>query len=165
MLNQERLKELFNYDQDTGLFTRLTSARGAKSHVGDVVGCVHSKGDVIIGIKGKSYKAHRLVWLYMYGYFPDKHIDHINGNPSDNRLCNLREATQAENMQNIRYKPRGYRPGLLGTSYRKDVIKKPWTSQIVLRGRKRFLGFFETEEQAHDAYLEAKRIHHPFNTL
>ena len=89
MITQSKLKELVNYDQDTGIFTwkKRTSNR---IKIGDIIGNLHNCGYIEMGVNGKRYLAHRLAWLYVYGYMP-KLIDHINTNKQDNRICNLYE--------------------------------------------------------------------------
>lgn len=98
MLTQDRLRELLHYDPDTGVFTNIKPRHRVK--VGDIAGSNSGKGYLQIQIDQKRYSAHRLAWLYTYGRFPEEFIDHINGNPSDNRIVNLREVTQRENLQN-----------------------------------------------------------------
>lgn len=78
MVTQEELKKQLQYSKHTGLFTRLTSPNG-KNKVGEIAGTIDKNGYVKISIKSKAYKAHRLAWLYEFGNFPTKHLDHING--------------------------------------------------------------------------------------
>jgi len=120
MLTQEELKYYLNYDPDTGYFTwRISNSN--RSPVGSIIHNVcKNTGYVKIGLLGKRYQAHRLVWLYMFGKFPEKDIDHINNNRKDNRLCNLRECTRSEN--NYNRSPDKEKPsntGLKGISYNK----------------------------------------------
>ena len=98
ILTQERLKELFLYDKDTGFFVRHKKLGPKK----EVAGHVATKGHRQIMLDGNLYMAHRLAWLYVNGSFPDKLIDHINRNPDDNRIKNLRQATSSENQQNTK---------------------------------------------------------------
>jgi len=83
MLTQERLKELMSYCPDSGLFTRLIGRSGG-GKAGDVTGSVNSHGYIVIYIDGRSYKAHRLAFLYMTGGIPSSDTDHTNGVKSDN---------------------------------------------------------------------------------
>ena len=105
LLSQERLKEVLKYNPNTGDFVWLVS-RTNRVKVGQVAGYL-SKGDgyISIGVDGYYYKAHRLVWLYVYGYFPKGRkplIDHRDGNKTNNRLKNLGEVSAAENQRNLK---------------------------------------------------------------
>jgi len=104
ILTRERLMQLVIYDPASGVFTNKVKRRGLK--VGKVLGSVEKWGYVVIGIDKKKYKAHRLAWLYVHGYFP-KMIDHINLVKSDNRLINLRECNDSENMLNTGLRSNG----------------------------------------------------------
>ncbi len=99
MLTQERLKELLHYDPETGVFTRRVY-RNSNARAGDVAGTLDPLGHLKISIDYKGYQCHRLAWLYMNGYFPELHIDHINRDAADNRLCNLREVSVSCNIKN-----------------------------------------------------------------
>ena len=100
---------------------------------------------------------HRMVWFAhhqdwnIWDSSPDNSIDHINQDKKDNRLCNLRKATNAENQQNINRK---------GCSFDKACNK--WVARIQLNGKSKNLGYYDTEEEAHEAYLAEKRILHPY---
>jgi hypothetical protein len=99
ILTQERLKQILFYNPETGLFNWLRAGltRAPKKII---AGCSDANGYCVIRINGKQYKAHRLVWLYIYGELPEREIDHINGNPSCNVLSNLRLTTRLENGKN-----------------------------------------------------------------
>ncbi len=164
IISVERLRELLDYDPDTGVFTRkLSTSRAGKA--GSIAGCLKPDGYVHIKISGKSYGAHRLVWLWVYGKWPYAEIDHINRIRNDNRLCNLREASPSENQQNHRKENRSSRSRLLGAHWNKAGNKYKWRAQIVVKGQKFHLGLFETAEAAHEAYLTAKRTHHPHGMI
>ena len=97
ILTQARLKEVFSYSPETGLFMYLTSA--IRTGVGDVAGC-DDNGYVAFRVDGRKYRAHRLAYLYMEGEFPPDGTDHINRCKSDNRWSNLRHASQSANSKN-----------------------------------------------------------------
>lgn len=160
-IDSTRLKELLTYDEEFGCFYWRQN-RGRRIKAGDVAGCIHRNGYIVIVIDKKQYQAHRLAWLYVYGVFPKNSIDHINGWRADNRIFNLREATQAENCQNLK-KSRGL-SGFLGVSI--DTQRRNrWKASIKLGGKSHHIGWFKTPEAAHEAYLLAKRNMHPFGTL
>jgi hypothetical protein len=116
-----------------------------------------------ISIDGTSYLEHHLVWLIHRGAWPTRFIDHINGDPSDNRIENLREVTQAENIQNQRRGQKSNKStGLLGVTLRPNGRA---TSRIWVNGKNLFLGNFDTPDEAQRAYIDAKRKLHPGNTL
>lgn len=160
MLTQERLKELFDYDPETGnLIWRVD--RGTNKMRGKIAGYVHSKGYRHVRTGEGQFKAHRIIWVYHYGIEPKEHIDHINGNCSDNRLENLREATRSENMQNRKKAHKNSSVGLMGVQRN----GKRWKATIRVNTVSIYLGTFDTPESAHDAYLKAKKELHPFQTL
>lgn len=160
-LTQKRLRELLHYEPDTGVFTWIIRPT-RKRKAGDIAGYLDN-GYVLIGFNSKNYKAHRLAWLYEYGCWPSKHIDHIDGNPSNNRISNLREATQSENLQNQLKARADSKTSLLGASRNKN--RSNYRAQIMVNGKSIHLGCFKTDIEAHDAYITAKRIHHPFGTV
>lgn len=99
MLTQEKLKSLFHYDPDTGIFTRISEVHGRYGAIGNAVGYPTDRGYLRTKIKGKQYKMHRLAFLYMTGRMPEI-VDHINRIRDDNRWCNLREASRQQSSQN-----------------------------------------------------------------
>jgi hypothetical protein len=134
------------YDPETGNFHRINRAGGQPN----IAGYVHKQsGYRYINYKGKARKAHRLAWLFCFGYDP-KEIDHINGNRDDNRISNLREVDRRGNNQNMAKHRAGHLPG---TTFRKR--RKPWQAQIDINGKSKYLGSFATEKEAHEAYIRA----------
>lgn len=159
-LTTERLRQLLHYEPETGAFTWL--ARTAQRvQIGDVAGSKNSDGYLVIAINRIRYKAHRLAWLYMHGVFPANHIDHIDGNPSNNRITNLRDVTRGVNMQNQRKARTNNKLGILGVI----CNRKSFRAEIMVDGNVRRLGTFKTPELAHQAYLDAKRRLHPACTI
>ena len=158
ILTQERLKELFSYDEQTGLFVRkITVNHNAKE--GTIAGTVNKKlGYVIISIDNNQYYSHRLVWLYMNGSFPSKQIDHINRNKSDNRICNLREVTSGQNRQNTNLRIDN-KSGAKGVFWYKSRNK--WISYIRVNGKRHSLGYHENFD---DAVLARKEAENKFFT-
>lgn len=155
------LTSILNYDPLTGIFTWAMPR--SKITVGAVAGHTrkHAKPYVYIMIDGKDYSAHRLAWFYVHGVWPKEQLDHINGNHSDNRIENLREATQSQNMAN---KKTTNKTGLKGVRYLPWIKKgKCWLAQITFNKKTTYLGSFYTKEEAHSAYCDAaKRLHGEF---
>ena len=160
MLTQDRLKQVFDYNPETGLFTRIL-AISRKSKVGDIVTTVNRQGYIVLRLDGELHYCHRLAWLFVHGFYPTSHIDHINGNPSDNRLCNLRDVSQKANMQNLHKPHKDSKSGFIGVH--KD--KKRWAARIFVNGKSVSLGSYSTPKDASTAYLAAKRIYHDGCTI
>lgn len=140
------LKEALEYSPTTGLFIRKIRTSN-RIKIGDIAGGLDAKGYVIIRLKNKSHKAHRLAWLYVYGEMPSKEIDHINGIKNDNRISNLRDVSKNINQQNTNAK-----------GYHKDRNK--WAAQIRVNKETHYLGSFESEAAASIAYKNAKELYH-----
>ena len=157
-MTQAQLKEILDYNPDTGVFTWLIS-RGPRP-AGSVAGVVKRSGYVTIGVHGKTYLAHRLAWLYVHGEFPVDQIDHVNREKADNRIKNLRPSTQSENLQNMS-KPCTNTSGIVGVIWCKQTSK--WRAQIQLNRRMIHIGRFETIEEAAAARAAAKAKYHTFN--
>lgn len=158
MLTQVRLKELLDYDPDTGLF-RWKLYRGRLAKRGDVAGGEGAKGYWRVWVDGKFYSAHRLAFLWMTGEWPEHEVDHINGVRADNRWANLRQSTRSENMHN-RLTSIGKKNGtLLGVS--KNTHGGKFSAVIAVDGKRHRIGSFPTPEAAHAAYLKAKDELHP----
>lgn len=153
-LTHERLKSVLDCDPKTGIFKRrkATAARGHE--VGDVM----ANGYLRIGIDRKRYLAHRLAWFYVHGVWPTYEVDHKNRVKTDNRIKNLRDATPSMNQHN-RGIPQHNTTGYQGVSFEVRTCK--WVAQIVAQRKHHFLGRFNSPQAAHEAYLAAKRIHHP----
>lgn len=147
LLTQSELKRELSYNPDTGLFTRLIAKPSLR--VGDVAGYKEVKGYIALRINLKTYKAHRLAWLYMTGSMPINQIDHINGVRYDNRFCNLREATQEENLKNtkLRYDNKSSAKGI---HFNKKSGK--WVARGQINNKRHYLGNFAEFEQAKAAY-------------
>lgn len=163
MLTQERLKELLEYNPDTGDFVRKTTY--VRVRAGDKAGGLNQRGYIEIRVLGKKYLAHRLAWLYVNGVFPEMDIDHINGNTQDNRISNLRLITISGNNQNRRRSRKDSSSEYLGISIKHQKDKTKWQVRIQIEGVRFYLGLFNTEEEAYEVYLENKRKYHKFNTL
>lgn len=151
MLTQEKLKKLLHYSPETGEF-RWRVFRGNTAKAGSVAGCLKSDGYRTLHVGGRLHMEHRLAHLYMTGEWPPHEIDHINGNRADNRWCNLRQATRSQNCMNM-----GGGPSK-GVSFYPRYGK--WVARIKRDGRRHFLGYFNTETEARDAYSNASALLH-----
>lgn len=154
MLTQEELKKVLRYDEGTGLFERINKNYPPISQRTD------RSGHLNIRVLGKVYKAHRLAWLYVYGVLPLSFLDHINGIANDNRIVNLREVSNAQNLQNQKLRKTNT-SGYKGVSWRKARGK--WEAQICVNSVTITIGLFDTPEEASKAYNDyAKRVHGEF---
>lgn len=141
------------YDPERGTFRRRAGGRGIRSRF---PGRKHPSGYVTITVKGTMVLAHRLAWAMHYGEWPEMCIDHINGCRSDNRICNLREASHLENNRNCKLSSRNT-SGYKGVSWREDRGK--WRASIRVNGAKVYLGYFKNAEDAYKAYCDAAMQH------
>lgn len=152
-MTQDELKCLMHYDPDTGIFT--SKIKRGKVTVGKKVGTLNPlNGYLKCCVNRKQYQMHRLAWLYVYGKFPDKEIDHINGIKTDNRISNLRDVTPSENQHNKWKAQSNNKSGLLGAFYVKREGR--YMSYISCNKKRHYLGLFDTDQKAHEAYMEAK---------
>lgn len=153
MITRERLVELLSYSPVKGEFRwKRNRARTAKA--GDVAGTIH-RGYCRIRIDGTSYLAHRLAWLHEHGAFPLGDLDHINGDRSDNRLSNLREATASQNLGNSKVSANNVM-GLKGVHKKTDSV---FVAQISINRKSVHLGYFSCPAAAHFAYQIAADQH------
>ena len=162
VFSAEELRSAIDYNKETGDFTWKSKKTGW-TRAGALAGSTRKDGYVLISVNGKRYLAHRLAWLYVNGQWPSKLIDHIDGNPSNNRIANLREADQRTNMQNQRRALSNSKSGYLGVCWSANA--KKWHSQINIDGTNTHVGYYNTKEEAHAAYVDAKRKHHPGGVL
>jgi hypothetical protein len=159
-LDIETLLSLLTYDPETGVL-RWKKNMGGKANAGSVAGHIKSTGYCSIGLLCREHPAHRLAWAIHHGEWPAGEVDHINGIRSDNRIQNLRDVSRAVNAQNQRAAHRDNLGGVLGASRFRDR----WRSQIWHAGKRVHLGIYATKEEAHAAYVTAKRQLHPGGLL
>lgn len=148
-LTQQRLKEVAVYKD--GSFFRRISRPGFKK--GSLMGTVGAKGYLTATIDGKTYKQHRLVWLYFNGSFPEGQIDHINQDKADNRISNLRVVTNLENCRN-KGKSKANTSGVTGAYLDKRTSR--WRAIICIEGKNKNLGFYASKKEAATARKEAE---------
>lgn len=158
-LTAERLRELLNYDPETGVFTRRVTRRRWKA--GTSIGWLMNTGYVAIVVDSRQYLAHRLAWLYMTGAWPVKYIDHLDCTRTNNRYANLREADHYINQQNQRAPKSHNQCGYLG------VVKhgSRYRAKLSVNGAVFLLGTADTPEEAHELYKAGKAKMHPGSTL
>ena len=149
MLTQEYLKSRLRYDPETGRFVWIRIRKG-HSLLNRRAGTTQSNGYVYIMIDNKSYLAHRLAFLYVYGFLP-KFLDHINRKKDDNRIVNLRKCTHSQNLSNSKH--RQSRSGVRGVYHNDSGFK----ALIRYNGKLIYLGTFKTPEDASTAY-RAKKV-------
>ena len=153
-LTPEILRLVVDYDPETGLFTAAKTKRSLKH--GRVMGWSDNLGYIHIRAKYKLYLAHRLAWLWVYGEWPSRNLDHINGNPSDNRICNLRLCSQSQNLGNSKIQR-------INSSIRKGVSwdknRKLFRSYITVNKKAIHVGRFSSQEEAIAARIAAERFY------
>lgn len=155
MISRQELRRLLHYDPRTGRFVWIITPKHGSTKAGDEAGCVKFVGVPrrpyrYIKLFGCGYRAHRLAFLYMLGVWPPADVDHRNGETLNNRWRNLREATRSQNMANQGAQANNAL-GLKGVSR----CGRRYRAQV----QKRYLGCFDTAEEAHAAYRVAAREH------
>lgn len=166
-LTQSNLKTVVSYDHASGRFEwrprllqefpnlRACNAWNARYAGKEAISLCN--GYRALRIQGASYFAHRLAWLYVYGFWPVGVIDHINGDKLDNRISNLRDVSHQANSQNIKSSKRALP---LGVYFQPRKKERRYSAKICTDGKQEHLGYFDTPEDAHTAYLLAKRVRH-----
>lgn len=141
----EVARHFLGYDAESGAMTWIRRP-GNRRRIGSAAGRRNRLGYLNIGLLGKPYQAHRIAWFLMTGEQPPDVIDHIDGDPTNNRWSNLRAATRALNNANRRKT----RAGLKGVAL---LPHGRFQAQIKASGVNHYLGSFDTEEEAHQAYI------------
>lgn len=149
-LDATTVRQVFDYDPDTGVLTWRRHAR--RETVGKVAGWLEANGRIKVSFRGKNYQAHRIIWLWVHGRWPVNEMDHINRNPADNRIINLREATHSQNGANKVFKSA---TGFKGVTVEKRTGK--FRASIWKNNNSIGLGTFSTAEAAAAAYLKAAK--------
>lgn len=152
MLTHNELIELLDYEQCTGLF-RWKFSRWPVTTAGQVAGGQQNNQYVIISINKKRYLAHRLAWFYVYGRWPVMHLDHINGDRTDNRIANLRECSRVQNQCN-RPTPKNNTSGVKGVYW--EGRSKKWRAVVVFNKKKKHVGMFANLFDAEMAVKKAR---------
>ncbi len=151
-ITKEELKRILNYSPETGIFVwKIKPASYIK--IGDIAGHKDTRGYIAIMINGKSYKAHRLAFLYMEGYFPEHDVDHIDRNPSNNTWNNLRHVSRQCNNRNCKIQ-KNNTSGVTGV--RPRYKNNTWIVQIVISEKNIHLGSFKNFIDAVKARWQAE---------
>lgn len=162
-LNQKNLKKILDYNPKTGHLTwKINMNVNGHGKKGERAGNIQNTTKYRrLGIFGKNYKEHRIVWIWYHGNIPTS-VDHINRIRDDNRIENLRECTHIENMQNQSIR-KGNKSGYIGVCW--NSKRMLWRSYIVTNYKQTHLGFYNTKEEAYEAYKNAKKQQHIFNPM
>lgn len=152
-ISEEELKKSLHYDRETGRFTRKIRTSN-RIKAGDVAGTLTPHGYIQIHVNSIIFMAHRLAWLYVYGYLPESDLDHINRDKSDNRIENLREVSRQCNTRNTGNLITNT-SGVKGVCWFKPF--KKWIGQIVVDGKNKNLGYYNDFNDAVCARLTAEQ--------
>jgi hypothetical protein len=153
MITKERLSELLDYDKSSGVFTWKKNMRGP-ARKGDVAGFVRKDGYVSMKIDGKKTYAHRMTWLYMFGIEPNCEIDHIDHDPSNNRIENLRLVSSQGNRMNASRGSKN-KSGVVGVQW--SINANKWCAQIRHNKKTRHIGYFLSIKDAAIARKQAEQ--------
>lgn len=160
--SQNELNSILAYDPLSGILTWKNNRSNMIQ--GSIAGSINGSGYKTITINSKTFRIQRIIWIMMFGHIPEGFfIDHINGNPLDNRLENLRLATNSQNQQN-RPAPKNNTSGYRGVTWHKSANK--WMARICYKRKRITIGLFDNAEDAYKAYKEkAKNIFTHANRL
>jgi len=160
-LTAKEVRNRLDYDSETGIFKwKIDVAKNIKA--GTVIDPLRNHGNrVQITINKHQHYLNRIAWLHFYGSWPTNLVDHINGCVTDNRISNLRDVSISTNGQNLRKPTSRNRSSFLGVG----TVGKRFRALIVVNGRQRYLGTFDTAEAAHQTYIIEKRKHHAGCTI
>lgn len=156
-LDHQTLTRILAYDPATGVFT-WKAPLSNRVKVGEVAGQIDHHGHRNINANGVRYGAARLAWFYIHGEWPADEIDHINLIKDDNRISNLREATRQQNVRNVGMR-RHNTTGFKGVT-RHSQHRHKFCAQITIDGKPKYLGIFDTPEEAQAEYAAASQLHH-----
>lgn len=145
MITQQQIKSIYIYDPDSGEITRKDGRK---------CGHVAHNGYLRFSVKGTSYSALRLIWLYMTGELPTCDVDHINHNRLDNRWSNVRLASRQENMRNATLS-KASTSGFTGITWCKQ--QGQWAAQICIDGMTKKLGRYDCKIDAVAARIRANK--------
>ena len=151
-LSVAEIRDAFNYDPSSGELSWRKPVGRARA--GSVCGSPDGRGYLAVGYKYARWRAHRLAWAHWHGEWPDKDIDHIDGNTQNNAINNLRLATKSQNLQNRKLN-KDNKTGVRGVTWHKPSSK--WQAHITVSGRQIALGRFECIKDAAEARRAAEK--------
>jgi hypothetical protein len=154
MITQQQLLDFFDY-RDGNLFWKFHNSKRGQRFIGKKAGSKMKNGYYHILFNGKYIYLHRAIFFMHYGYLP-QYIDHIDGNPANNKIENLREATASQNCWNQKYK--GSASGHKGITWNKQ--DKKWQPQLTANNKKIYLGKYDDLETAIKVYKNASEKYH-----
>lgn len=137
---QEQIREVFDYNAELGVLVWKKCQRA--DCIGTIAGTIHGNGYSSVTLFGKRHYVHKVIWLFVHGTWPAV-IDHIDENPTNNRLDNLREATHSQNHANYTRRANGVTKH--GRKFRARIMK-----DYV----QRYIGSYDTREEAEEAYKQ-----------
>lgn len=157
------LRDRLKYDEDSG-FLYWVKPRSNRVKVGQRAGCLDkTHGYWVVSFNNIHQQVHVLIWAMVYGEWPVDCVDHVNGDKADNRLCNLRAATNSQNQQNKKKAMKNSSTGVLGVFWDKE--RGLFRAEIRVNGKGKFLGRFTTAKEASEVYLTHKRQLHDYCTI
>jgi len=160
-LTADHLREILNYNQDTGVFTWKKLPIDHRQLIGKTAGSKDYRGYISISINRSSYYCHRLAYFWINGEWPAGAIDHMDGDKSNNAINNLRVVTSSQNSENRRKASIKSKSGVLGV----HKHRKKWRATITVNGVWRHIGDFVSIEDAANAYINEKRNSHEACTI
>ena len=150
-MNIDALKSLLQYDPDTGLIYWIAKGKGKIKK--KAAGTLLHSGYLGICIGPKRWQAHRIAWALHHGHWPKDQVDHINGIKTDNRICNLREATNSQNGKNLGLS-KANTSGCKGVYF--DIQTGKWRALIKVNFKSIHLGRFAQKQDAINARKQAE---------
>lgn len=154
----EEIRKAFKCDPSTGqvYFNKIPKGRGYRPHLAGTLVQVRpdNNGRLRLNYRRRKYLVHRVIWCLVHQSWPDDMIDHINGDPQDNRIVNLRPVTNKLNCRNQKLR-KNNKSGTMGVQWRKD--RQQWIAVIASNGKRRSLGFFDELDDAVQARRTAER--------
>lgn len=163
-MEAKEVSEWLTYDKLTGdLYWK--KAKGSCTRVGAVAGTVTKTNRRQVVVNGRCYLAHRLAWAITHGKWPDGEIDHIDGNPLNNALSNLRDVDRKTNAENRTKATKRSKSGVLGVRPVAGSKSDKWSATIQVNGKTKVIGRFGCVEDAYQAYVRTKREMHKGCTI